>query len=58
VLPNGLAKLYYGGAIGVYYGSTTYPSKCGIKEEEKSKQKLSLIISSINEETLGQRQQL
>ncbi len=35
VLPNGLAKLHYGGAIGVYSGGIEYRSKCGLKENVK-----------------------
>lgn len=34
-IPNGLAKLFYGGAEGVYSGSVTYASKCGIEKETK-----------------------
>jgi len=54
VLPNGLAKLYYGGAVGVYYGNVTYPSKCGVKEEAKGEQKLGIIAPPPVEETLKQ----
>ena len=38
-LPNDLAKLFYGGAVGLYSGAVTYPSMCGIEknaEAEKS----------------------
>ena len=34
-IPNGLAKLFYGGAEGVYSGNVTYPSKCGVENEPK-----------------------
>jgi hypothetical protein len=34
-IPNGLAKLFYGGAEGVYSGDVTYPSKCGVENEPK-----------------------
>jgi hypothetical protein len=34
-LPNGLAKLFYGGAEGIYAGSVTYPSQCGIEKEKE-----------------------
>jgi len=57
VLPNGLAKLYYGGAVGVYYGNVTYPSKCGIREEAKGKQKLDIIFPKPDQEILEQCQQ-
>jgi len=56
-LPNGRAKLYYGGAVGVYYGNVTYPSKCGTKEEVKGKQKLDVIAPSPDQEILEQCQQ-
>ena len=32
-LPNDLAKLFYGGAVGLYSGTVTYPSTCGIEKE-------------------------
>ena len=32
-LPNDLAKLFYGGAVGLYSGTITYPSTCGIEKE-------------------------
>jgi hypothetical protein len=38
VLPNDLAKLFYGGAEGIYAGTVTYPSKCGIEKEQKELQ--------------------
>ncbi len=57
VLPNGLAKLYYGGAVGVYCGNVTYPSKCGVKEEVKNEQKLAVIVSTTHEEISEQHQQ-
>jgi hypothetical protein len=57
ILPNGRAKLYYGGAVGVYYGNVTYPSKCGIKEEVKGKQKLDVIVPSPDQEIPEQYQQ-
>ena len=35
-LPNGFAKLFYGGANGIYEGTLTYPSKCGIEKQKKA----------------------
>ena len=32
-VPNDLAKLFYGGAVGLYSGTVTYPSMCGIEKE-------------------------
>jgi len=57
VLPNGRARLYYGGAIGVYKGNVTYVSKCGIKEEEKDKRKLDVVVLTPDQEILEQCQQ-
>lgn len=34
-LPNCLAKLFYGGAEGIYLGTGSYPSKCGIEKQNK-----------------------
>ena len=34
-IPNGLAKLFYGGAEGIYSGTISYPSKCGIEKEKE-----------------------
>ncbi len=34
-LPNDLVKLFYGGAVGLYSGTVTYPSTCGIEKELK-----------------------
>ena len=34
-VPNGLAKLFYGGTEGIYEGTVTYPSKCGIEKEKE-----------------------
>ena len=33
-LENGHAKLLHGGAVGVYFGGKTYPSKCAIERTE------------------------
>jgi len=33
-VPNRLAKLFYGGAVGIYSGTVTYPSLCGIEKEQ------------------------
>jgi hypothetical protein len=35
VVPNRLAKLFYGGAEGIYSGTINYPSKCGIEKEKE-----------------------
>lgn len=53
-LSNGFAKLYYGGAIGVYYGNVTYPSKCGVKEEVKLVEELGIIVPNLDKEIMGQ----
>jgi hypothetical protein len=37
-LPNGFAKLFYGGADGIYEKNRVYPSKCGIEKIKKSAQ--------------------
>jgi len=51
VLPNGRAKLYYGGAVGVHFKKVTYPSRCGINEV-KIEQTLSMIVLNPEEEIL------
>ena len=43
-IPNGLAKLFYGGAEGVYSGSVTYASKCGIETEKVNEEDLDLVV--------------
>ncbi len=48
-LPNGLAKLFYGGAEGIYAGTVTYPSKCEIEKRRKEPQ-LVIIPKSQSEE--------
>jgi len=49
-LPNGLAKLFYGGAKGIYAGSVTYPSKCGIEKQQKELQVQAIVPESQSEE--------
>jgi len=56
VLPNGLAKLHYGGAIGIYCGNITYLSKCGIEQKVKNEQRLNVIVSNLDKEILEHRQ--
>jgi hypothetical protein len=34
-VPNILAKFFYGGAVEIYSGTVTYPSKCGIEKEKE-----------------------
>jgi hypothetical protein len=34
-VPNELAKFFYGGAVGLYSGTVTYPSTCGIEKESE-----------------------
>jgi hypothetical protein len=57
VLPNGMAKLYYGGAVGFYYKDVTYASKCGIEKEVKETQKFEIMVSIPDKEILEQRPQ-
>jgi len=51
-LPNGLAKLFYGGAIGIYAGAIAYPSKCGIEKQTKEPQLQFIIPESQSEDEL------
>jgi len=48
-LPNGYAKLYYGGAIGEHKGNVRYVGKCGLGYQVKEKLELETIISLENE---------
>lgn len=57
VLPNGMAKLYYGGAVGFYCPDAAYASKCGIEKEVKETRKFEIIVSIPDKEILEQRQQ-
>ncbi len=41
-LPNRLAKLFFGGADGLYAGTVSYPSECGI--EKQPTQMLELVV--------------
>jgi hypothetical protein len=50
VLPNGLAKLFYGGAEGIYAGTVTYPSKCGIEKQHREPQLQIIIPESLCED--------
>jgi hypothetical protein len=34
-LPNRLAKLFFGGAEGMFSGTVTYASKCGIEKQPR-----------------------
>lgn len=43
MLPNGIAKLYYGGAVGFYSTGVTYTSRCGIEKEVKETQAFEII---------------
>jgi hypothetical protein len=54
VLPNDLTKLFYGGAEGIYAGTVTYPSKCGIEKQQKGPV-LQVVIpeSDVDEEMLA-----
>jgi hypothetical protein len=47
-VPNILAKFFYGGAVGMYSGTVTYPSKCGIEKEKE------VEMGVLTLETLGQ----
>ena len=42
-VPNRLAKLFYGGVVGIYSGMIAYPSKCGI-EKEKEEVKMGMFV--------------
>lgn len=50
VVPNGLAKLFYGGAVGIYAGTVTYPSKCGIEKEKEEVEMRMLVPESLSQE--------
>ena len=52
VVPNELAKLFYGGAEGIYSGTVTYPSKCGI---EKVAEMGMLVPESLSQELAEMR---
>ena len=49
-LPNGLAKLFYGGAEGIYAGSVKYPSKCGIEKEKQELEMGVLVPETVSQE--------
>ncbi len=34
-LPDRLAKLFFGGAVGLLAGTVSYPSQCGIEKQQK-----------------------
>jgi hypothetical protein len=58
VVPNGLAKLFYGGAVGIYAGTVTYPSKCGIEKELKHEAEVEvgvLVPENVSEELSATR---
>jgi hypothetical protein len=48
-LPNRLAKLFYGGAEGLYSGTLTYPSECGVEKEQKRETEKTLEIFAAEE---------
>jgi len=49
-LPNNLAKLFYGGAEGIYAGTITYQSKCGIEKQRQEPQLRIIIPESYSED--------
>ena len=53
-VPNELAKLFYGGAEGIYSGTITYPSKCGIEKEKEIEMGI-LIPDSLSQELAEMR---
>ena len=56
-LPNDLAKLFYGGAVGLYSGSVTYPSTCGIEKENKTEVEMGVLVPEILNQENRNRQQ-
>ncbi len=42
-IPNRLAKLLFGGAKGLYDGTLSYPSECGI-EKQSTQKTLELVV--------------
>ena len=50
VVPSILAKLFYGGAEGIYSGTITYPSKCGIEKEKEDVEIGILVTESVSQE--------
>jgi hypothetical protein len=42
-LPNRLAKLFFGGAEGIFSGTVTYASECGV-EKQPHKGELEIIV--------------
>jgi hypothetical protein len=51
-LPNGLAKLYYGGVVGIYSGDITYPSRCEIEKGVENSHELDAIVMISAQEIL------
>ncbi len=43
ILPNRLAKLFFGGADGLYAGTVSYASECGI-EKQPTQKMLELVV--------------
>lgn len=48
-LPTQLAKLFYGGALSIYSGAITYPSKCGIENEKEGEMGM-LVPETLSQE--------
>jgi len=42
-IPNGLAKLFYGGAKSILAGTVTYPSECGI-EKQRTELEMQVVV--------------
>lgn len=49
-VPNRLAKLFYGGAEGIYGGSLAYPSHCGIEKQPKEQLLQPFVLENENED--------
>lgn len=55
-LPHRLAKLFFGGAEGLFSGTVTYASQCGIEKQQETQKELQMQVfipaSDIDQEML------